>query len=72
VVEVPDERSDSAGDAEPAADRSGQPLPPGHGVDRTQIRELLKLTPRQRLELLTADVAGLARLERAAKRDERP
>lgn len=41
---------------------------PGYGVDRTQIRELLKLTPRQRLELLRGDATGLARLERAVRR----
>ena len=41
---------------------------PGHGVDRTQIRELLRLSPRERLELLRDDVAGLRRLETAVRR----
>ena len=40
---------------------------PGHGVDRTQMRELLQLSPRQRLELLREDVRGLARLDAAIK-----
>jgi transcriptional regulator with XRE-family HTH domain len=40
---------------------------PGHGVDRTQIRELLKLTPLRRLQLLTEDVKGLAELEHARR-----
>lgn len=40
---------------------------PGERVDRSQMRELLLLTPRQRLELLRDDVAGLARLERARR-----
>lgn len=39
-----------------------------HGVDRSQIRELRSLTPRERLDLLTADAAGLDRLLRAAGR----
>ena len=41
---------------------------PGRGIDRTQIRELLRLTPRQRLELLRGDAAGLSRLEKAVRR----
>jgi hypothetical protein len=40
----------------------------GAGVDRTQIRELLRVTPLERLRLLEADVTGLRRLERAAGR----
>ena len=40
---------------------------PGEGVDRTQMRELLRLTPLQRLELLREDVRGLERLERAVR-----
>jgi len=40
---------------------------PGEGVDRSQIRELLELTPRRRLELLRADVEGVDRLERATR-----
>ena len=40
---------------------------PGFGIDRTQIRELLRLAPIERLRLLEADVAGMARLERAAR-----
>jgi transcriptional regulator with XRE-family HTH domain len=35
---------------------------PGIGVDRSQIRELLHLTPRQRLELAARDAAGIGRL----------
>ncbi|MET0901849.1 MAG: helix-turn-helix domain-containing protein [Acidimicrobiales bacterium] len=41
---------------------------PGIGVDRTQIRELLRLAPIERLRLLEADVAGMDRLERAVRR----
>lgn len=41
---------------------------PGYGVDRTQMRELLKLTPRARLESLRRDAAGMARLDRALRR----
>lgn len=37
------------------------------GVDRTQIRALLRLTPRQRLELLRDDAAGLRRLDEALR-----
>lgn len=40
----------------------------GARVDRTQMRELLKLTPRQRLDLLRDDAAGLDRLEAAVRR----
>ena len=36
---------------------------PGIGIDRSQIRELLRLTPRQRLDLAAGDAAGLARLQ---------
>jgi transcriptional regulator with XRE-family HTH domain len=35
---------------------------PGIGVDRSQIRELLQLTPRHRLELAARDAAGIGRL----------
>ncbi len=35
---------------------------PGIGVDRSQIRELLRLTPGQRLELAARDAAGIGRL----------
>ncbi len=35
---------------------------PGIGIDRSQIRELLRLTPRQRLELAGHDAAGMGRL----------
>ena len=35
---------------------------PGTGIDRSQIRELLRLTPRQRLDLAMRDAAGLDRL----------
>ena len=41
---------------------------PGYGVDRSQMRELLRLSPRRRLELLREDVQGLTRLERAMSR----
>lgn len=37
-------------------------------VDRSQIRELLGLSPRGRIELLAADAAGLDRLLEAAGR----
>jgi predicted transcriptional regulator len=36
---------------------------PGIGVDRSQIRDLVRLTPGQRLELAVRDAAGLARLQ---------
>ena len=38
---------------------------PGHGVDRTQMRELLRVSRQRRLELLRDDVQGLMRLEQA-------
>ena len=41
---------------------------PGFGVDRTQIHELLRLTPAQRLQLASADAAGLERFLAAAQR----
>lgn len=41
---------------------------PGYGVDRTQMRELLKLSPRARVESLRRDAAGLAKLDRALHR----
>ena len=34
----------------------------GAGVDRTVIRQLLKLTPRERLDLAVAEAINLARL----------
>jgi transcriptional regulator with XRE-family HTH domain len=34
----------------------------GVGIDRTQMRERLRLTPGQRLRLAAADAAGLAKL----------
>lgn len=40
---------------------------PGAGIDRTQLAPLLRLTPRERLELLRADAAGLDRLEQAVR-----
>lgn len=40
----------------------------GRGVDRTQMRELRKLSPRARVESLRRDAAGLARLDRALHR----
>ena len=41
---------------------------PGHGIDRTQIRDVLALTLRQRLESLRGDAAGLDRLDRIGRR----
>jgi transcriptional regulator with XRE-family HTH domain len=35
---------------------------PGTGIDRSQIRALLGLTPAQRLELAVRDAAGMDRL----------
>lgn len=43
-------------------------LRPGQGVDRTQLRELLRLTPGQRLRLAAADARGLERLLRSARK----
>jgi predicted transcriptional regulator len=40
----------------------------GLGIDRSQMRELLKLTPRQRLDSLRDDATGLARFDRALGR----
>jgi predicted transcriptional regulator len=40
---------------------------PGRGVDRTQIRELLKQSPLRRLQLLAEDARGLAQLEQARR-----
>lgn len=34
----------------------------GSGIDRSQIRELLRLTPLERAQLAVADAAGLARV----------
>jgi hypothetical protein len=34
----------------------------GAGIDRSQIRELLGLTPLERAQLAVADAAGLARV----------
>lgn len=41
---------------------------PGQGVDRTQIRELLRLTPGERLRLAAADARGLERLLRSKRK----
>lgn len=41
---------------------------PGEGVDRTQIREMLRLTPGQLLRSAAQDARGLERLLRSAKR----
>lgn len=41
---------------------------PGHGIDRTQIRRLLRLTPRERLDLAVEDARGLHRFLEAAGR----
>lgn len=40
----------------------------GVGIDRTQIRELLKLSPEQRLKLAEADARGLAAFDAAVRR----
>jgi transcriptional regulator with XRE-family HTH domain len=40
----------------------------GVGIDRTQIRELLRLSPLQRLELLRRDAAGLGSFDAARSR----
>ena len=40
----------------------------GAGIDRSQIRALLRRQPVERLKLLSDDVAGLRRLERARRR----
>ena len=40
----------------------------GYGIDRTQFREQLRLTPRMRLDRLRSDAAGLDRLRRATLR----
>lgn len=41
---------------------------PGYGIDRSQMRELLKLTYAERLARAEGDAAGLAALERAISR----
>jgi hypothetical protein len=41
---------------------------PGAGIDRTQIRELLRLTPGQRLLSAVRDGRGLQRLRRSTRR----
>lgn len=41
---------------------------PGFGIDRTQIRELLKLTHAERLDLARRDAAGLAAFDEATRR----
>lgn len=40
----------------------------GTGVDRTQIRELLRLTPGERARLAAADAAALLPLDRSTRR----
>lgn len=44
-----------------------EPLP-GGGVDRSQIRALLRLSPRERAEAAVAEAHGLARLLSAVRR----
>jgi len=39
----------------------------GLGIDRSQIRELLRLTPLERARLAVADAAGLARVDRSQR-----
>ena len=52
-----------------ACDESLEVLPrPGIGVDRSLIRELLKLTPSERLEAASASANSLNRLLSAARR----
>jgi transcriptional regulator with XRE-family HTH domain len=41
---------------------------PGYGIDRTQMRELLKLTHAERLDLLRRDAAALAVFDQAIRR----
>ena len=54
-----------------AADRYGAPEEPrrplGVGVDRTQIRERLRLTPTERARLAAANVANMAEFRRRTK-----
>ncbi len=40
---------------------------PGHGMDRSQIRLLLELTPRERLDLAVEDARGLDRFLQAVR-----
>lgn len=40
--------------------------PPDSGIDESQLRELIKLSPEQRLHAFTASHRNLARLEAAA------
>ncbi len=39
----------------------------GIGIDRTQMRKRLRLSPTERLRLAAADAAGLAKLRRARR-----
>jgi transcriptional regulator with XRE-family HTH domain len=39
----------------------------GEGLDRSAIRRLRRLSPRERLRAAAADAAGIASLERAAR-----
>lgn len=69
-----------AGRVSPSADRlarfvelcglrlSAEP-PAGQGVDRTAIRELLRLTPAERLALAAREASNLEALERRASRE---
>ncbi len=41
---------------------------PGHGIDRSQMRELLVLSARERVELLRRDADGLDRFDEALGR----
>jgi predicted transcriptional regulator len=43
----------------------------GAGIDRSQIRAMLRLTPRQRLETASADARGLGELLERAGRGHR-
>lgn len=49
-----------------AAGQSLEVTRAGEGIDRSQIRALLRLTPRQRLETATRDAKGLTEFLEAA------
>ncbi|HJW95757.1 MAG TPA: hypothetical protein VJ901_19255 [Thermoanaerobaculia bacterium] len=48
-------------------DSNSTQQPPGAGIDRTVIRELLKLTPEERLRLLVEEVRNLQEFDRVTK-----
>jgi phosphatidylglycerol:prolipoprotein diacylglycerol transferase len=53
---------------EPVTASTTDDIQPGAGVDRTQLRERLKLTPRERIEQTAAAAMELARLRGKARR----